>query len=526
MKCPACGTECVDYSRFCNICGSSLVAKPAEVEKKPREKKISFGKIAPLARGILLLAVALILLVTAFTPILRLDFGEVSRDLDGYYYDVSPVETVVIFANSLYNLTDEEIADTRLYDRLQDVVDDLGDALNQEKFEDLSKQDQRDAKKLITLTVRLAVRHEDTVSAPSILLAAILSIAYIALGILAFVFAVINFVAYFTGRGGCFSLTATLSVFAAMLLPVLHYSICNMLSGSSADISFTEDMYRVGAGVVISLIAIGIFVAYCIVERIFLAKDSISIKRYVVNAVVVILCIVMLILVAAPVVGITAETELSGKSDESEITVNLGSTFYNNFELTEKAIEELYDEMGGTSVAKESYVSGIVNRFGLYTSSDIRRGKADHVAVSILTYTLIYGFAPDAVRSFACTQVFTVLAAALVAVVLARAVIFFVLGEKRRRTVDIICSMAAAISTIGQIVFISIHTVSVNNILGDCGVKAGDLSAHICAAPIVLAVLAVLVCVAVYLDKAHVVAPVTEDAAPVIDDAVETEADC
>ena len=526
MKCPVCGTECVDHSRFCNMCGNALAVEPSVTEEKSKKHKPVLEKIAHIVRNSLLLAVALVLLVTAFTPILRIDFGELDRSLDGYYYNVSPVETVVIFANSLYNLTDEELEDTRIYDRLQDVVESLGDALDEESFEDLSREEQRDAKTLIRLTVRAAMRHEDSVSVPSVLLAALLSVAYIALAILAFIFAVINFVSCLTGGAGRFSLAATLSVFAAMLLPVLHYGICTMFAGSSADISFTEEMYRVGGGVVISLIAIGIFVAYCIVERILLARHTISIRRYVVNAVVVLLCIVMLILVAAPVVGITAETEISGKDNKWDVKVNLGASFYKNFELTEESIEEIYDSMGGTSVAKESYVSGLVSRFGLYTSSEIRRGKADHVAVSILAYAMIYGFAPTAVIPFAYVQMFTMLTAVLLAVLLARAVCFFVLGEKKKNMADIIFSAVAVLSTLGQIAFIVIHTVNVNNILGDCGLKASEIYAHICAAPIVIAVLGVLVCVAVCLDKAHVVAPVTEVAAPVTDDTAETEADC
>lgn len=501
MKCPACGARCGGRSRFCNMCGAPIPA-PTVNTADPEKKELGFGKIAPIVRNILLLAVSLVLLITAFTSIVRLDFGEISRDTEGYYYDVSPVETIVIFANSLYNLNDEEMEDNRLYDRLEDVMEDLGDALTEEKFEDLSKREQRDAKTLVKLTVRLAMRHEDAVSGPSVFFAALLSVAYVALGILAFVFATVNLVGFFIGGKSRFSVASTLSVFAAMLLPVLHYAIHVLLSHSSTEFSFTEQMYKVGAGVVISLVVVGVFVAYCLVERILLVRHTISVKRCIVNAIVILLCVVMLILVSAPAVGITAETELSGKSEEREIKVNLGSSFYGNFEMNEETIEDVYDSMGSTTVAKESFVKGLLGRFGLYTASDVRRGLADHVAVSILTYTMIYGYEPEMVSVFAYTQAFATLAAILVSVVLAHCVLYFVLGEKKR-WVDIICSLAAVLSFALEIAFIAIHTVSVNNTLSDCGVKFGDLSAHICAAPIILAVLAAFACVAACFDKAN-----------------------
>ena len=102
MKCPACGTKCAKGSRFCNMCGGPLATAPVVMEKVSKKEEGVLGKIAHILRNGLLLAVALILLITAFSPIVRIDFGELSRDLDGFYYNISPVETVVIFANSLY----------------------------------------------------------------------------------------------------------------------------------------------------------------------------------------------------------------------------------------------------------------------------------------------------------------------------------------------------------------------------------------------------------------------------------------
>ena len=504
MKCPICGTECADSSRFCNMCGASITANKVETvvvnAAKPAPKPaVTFDpkKIRLIVRNAVLALVAFILFLTSFMPVLRMNIGKMGNDkMEGLYYDISPLDTIILFGCSLTALDKEELQDSDLYEKYEDIMDDLYD-IDEDEYKDFSKEEKKTVQTLIKTLHQLALTSDEAVTGVSLTLVASLSVVYIIFSALAFLISLLSLLAHFTGKKTSFPVAVRLTTATAMMLPALYYLIRGILGENSYG-----DIYEFSAQAILSIVLVGALAVYCIIERIILARNTISIKRYVVNATVMLLCVVMLALSFSPVVGITADVLLEGKTSEKKVTVDVGMPMYTQFETTEGHIENAYDRMGEGKEARQTYIANITSEFKWYTLREVKDGHANYIASSVFNYTTIYKFNPSIVKFFAMVQLLSCALVILTVVLIARTLNFFILGDKKRGSDIALASVAIGMAVL-VFVALSLHVGVVNDVLDVCDIKSRDLSAHVCTAPIVMMVLAVAAMVATCFDKAR-----------------------
>ncbi len=515
MKCPVCGAECTESSRFCNVCGTALSAKSVETvvvshkkEKKREKTALNPLKIRLLVRNCVLLILSVLLLVSSFLPIIRVDFAEIEKDAKGLYYDVSPLESVVLMFNNMQNLDNEELLDTLLYEKITELGEDMEDN-DAEKYSDLSNREKRAVRKVIKLFARLSMRSEQNRLGVSVMSAGILSVFYILLAVAAFVLCLLNLLAQLFGWKSLFPFATKLTVISAMLLPVLYFCLYLVLAADIGKIG-SEKMLKMSAMVIINLCLVGAIAIYLFVERIIVARNTVSLKRSIVNALVITLSIVMLALLFAPTVGVNVNALLENKEKERDVKIDVNTSYFSSFELTEEQIEDMYDSLGKSTDDKIERIESLPGELRYYTATEVKRGEADYLASAMLMTPLVFQYTPTVVKLFSSAPLFCVIFALFASLVLAHSLCFFMLGDKKRY-VDIAFSSVMLLCLLLFVAVVIVNVSLVNITLDNCDISKMYMRAYVCAAPITLLVLAVVTFAVVFFDKVRKVVVSSKD---------------
>lgn len=190
--CINCGSQLTDEALFCSACGTkqetpevapydstkTATAPSVSEEICVDETEAPRADVAPasvakakrklpvfsIIRNSVILLVAFVLLIGSFMPISRIsaeDYNLFSIDeTEDIDFGVTTIQQVILIFDSFKELEDDEIMDSKIYEKIEDLTDDLED-LDEDDLDDLSSSDRKKFDKLFFNMLRLMMQSED-----------------------------------------------------------------------------------------------------------------------------------------------------------------------------------------------------------------------------------------------------------------------------------------------------------------------------------------------------------------------------
>ena len=217
--CINCGTSLVDEAKFCSACGHKQPTFTEQTETTPTIEQfvtqrvepiyqdtpnfIEYGsdkqlnkvekkktKIINLIKLITLSTLSLVMFIMAFLPIYK-----VEQKISGEKVSVSinAIDNVIFMFDSFHSETYDELEDSDLYYQLEELEEEVEDIYEEDG--EITPEVQRIISKYAKIFARLNLRSEDVSTTPSIITNGIISLTYLVISAITFIFAVIKLLA-------------------------------------------------------------------------------------------------------------------------------------------------------------------------------------------------------------------------------------------------------------------------------------------------------------------------------------------
>ena len=478
--CIYCGTELLPEALFCSHCGkrqemAASVAEPvaeaqtvveeatpaaitveavteqpvAAPEKKPRKKL----PVVSFIRNALILMLAIVMTVAAFVPFSTIEVSSDDMDIGmtGVEFDVelefTAIDNVVLFFDSLKQISEEELVDTKLYEKIEEKAEEFAELVVDNKvndFDDLDGRAEEIFYDIIYLSVRLAMQSDMAKTPVAYSTQAILSLLYILVALAFLVFAILNFICTFglMKRAQEPMYKWTLAMLSA--IPALITSLAYALFAS-----FTSEVEMSDMTVTALILSLSVLVVVFVLRLVFGKKDGKL--RPVARAIAMGLAITVICVALAPVAVSTVKTEFNGstKAKEADIWVDYSSlTDFTIPDPTMEDIEEVRDEY--TAAGKTAYYEQLFSSF-----ARLSKLKAEDTAGELLNSALLVSLVATKTNesvpaTIALAPLFAILTVIGAAIVLWQNTLYFVSGKYSRATViaSKIASAAFAVITL------------------------------------------------------------------------------
>ena len=476
--CTECGTELAENAKFCTECGA-MANQKNETQKPVKEKGSKKPFVINLIKRSLVLAIAILMLVVAFLPIMVYEVDVYGEDIDIKF---SAVDGVILFVNSIYSLDDEDIESDmdELYDEIQDVVS--------EHREDWKYGEELDVlapylKKAINLTYRSDM-YDASVSTG---LVAILCVAYVVIAILLAVFATLSFIAVFKKQMKSRERISILLLGLQAILALITSYAFNTLYGTSLtmDTVMIEHEY---AGVQIMVFVIGCLTltAFAVIRLFIEEKAKARASTIVKYALSLTFVFALLFSAFAPVVRTEIKAAFDGGETRKASSTMGGSIFF-ALELSERARDEL-DNTNETEVIED--IKSNVEYLELYTKREYEKGKAE--AINQMIYSGIFlGFGAYKLSGlFAFGGIAIVLVFACACILIWQYGLEIATGKRACKAVAITAKVIAIMMAFIALVLTIVTIVVINNNAKEIGVS---YTAQISAGPILMLLFAIAV---------------------------------
>jgi len=218
--CKACGETLSETEKFCHNCGARV--QPDKVEEQPREEiaipaapKAVEAPVSPkkakkpvtvslIIKKSVALLLSILLMVFAFLPTLTISFDP--EDLysgldlgDNVYVDLTAIDAIILYSDSLQSLDYEELYDSDLGEEYDDIIDDLSQFVQvEEDLESLDKEDKKDVAELLSklyyVALRMQAQNEEFDAPSSALVSVIVAVVLFAACLAFFILATLDLV--------------------------------------------------------------------------------------------------------------------------------------------------------------------------------------------------------------------------------------------------------------------------------------------------------------------------------------------
>ena len=401
--CIYCGKMMATEANFCPYCGKrqpvcdtaakeieteaisvadetpTPVAEPiaAAPEVSPAPKKERKFSITTLVRNSVILIVAITMLVFAFLPIIKFEAEYAGVDIE---LKISPVNQVVLLFDSFLTLDDEDIEETRLYERSEEIIETLYDE-GITSIDDISEEDKKLLSELSLIVMRLMVQHEDF-SAPVVYyVSSVFAIIYILNAVALLILALLNLFASLKLIGGAEDKMYKWTTRALTLTPVLL-----MTAFYCINISLGENLTpKMSGGAILTLILSSATILTAFVLRFVLNKSARTL-RLIPRAIAITLSIVVICLAFAPALQTSIHTTFNGSEKAKTAEIAMGASFFTLYHVTDDVAEKLEDmiEYDNTKTKQEK-LAAIFDRF-----EDLTRKESEGVlGISVNSELLI-----------------------------------------------------------------------------------------------------------------------------------------
>ncbi len=345
-------------------------------------------------KTLIILVISGILLVSAFLPIVSYSTDEFEgMDLDETLtINMSPVRNVVLMFDSFANKDNEDIADSDLADEVNDLLKDLEDEIEADYDDiEISSKGMRMISKMVYLELRMGLQSEDNAMRIPFIISSFASLAYIALVIVLFVFALLNFLAYFGGKEVNIKKTVMFLCAIPAALILNYFATANAMYGVYMS-QIADGELGVGTvlGIVFSVLAIAALITFAFVFD----RVKFNLKRYLVRIGVLVVAFVALMSVFMPLSSVSLEGKFAGRNSKTKVSVMQTAGYFGALAATDDekdAWDKAYDngefekDSEGEWTDSFGYLSTL-NAFAGDEVKEYRNGDNQQACDNRLTY--------------------------------------------------------------------------------------------------------------------------------------------
>lgn len=500
--CRGCGEELVPEALFCSKCGFP-VSKPIE-NNATKSKSINKGYVKGIITKSIVTLVALLAFVFAFLPVITVKTKIYDIKVD---FNVSVIDGIVFSFDAMQSLDDEELEDTRLYEKISDLSDEL-DKNDSDADDD---EIERIVRKLLPLSIRLMLKSDAAPYAPSYTLNIFIGIIYLLVTVALLAFSVLDLVFFILKKENIKYSASALRLLTSIpaLSLVVYIAMRFSFFSSTMDIGFAQLSSGIGSGVLLNLIFTLALTIWLAVERIFIVeKPKVSAGIIVKRSLSLAVAVLLLFSVFIPVISFKVKTQFENSDEEKFAVTKLDSDIFNEFALTDDMIEAFEKYEG--SEADESLM-WYYNSLSSYTKRQFETGKANIVNTTILFYAFNgYGGAKISwlIALIPMLMIFTSLMAAVIVWLNLYSI---TTGKSMHASVSICAKIFAVLFTVLAlaivIVFITIASYNLENALEAAELAKSRIGVKIAAGSIVALVSSVIMAsvpVRIKKKKAHI----------------------
>ncbi len=370
--CQNCGEQLNTEQKFCHSCGKATsVKKSLSEEKRIRSHKKQ--KIISIVKSSVILAMAIIVLLSAFLPLVKCkdDFSDIG--LTDYKITVkfNSIDAIKIFIASFDKLDESDTLEL-LEELLQEALEYANDWEDGEELDELSR--------LAKNAIFMLVRSEEFRVTPGIVFTGILSILQIAVSVALVIFSALSLAAQFTGKVKDFSL---LSFILLGLSAIITFTNIYSLKSSFGltDISFKTTGIQISA-LLFTVLTVLAFAGL----NIFLNK-KISVGNTIKRTLATSFAVVLLCSTFAPIVNTEIKALLKNNDEETRVTAALDSSLFSYLTVSEQQIENLENSKKSDikNIAKTTFEG-----FSSYTKREFKKGEADAINKTMYSQLLLY----------------------------------------------------------------------------------------------------------------------------------------
>ena len=398
--CSECGAELAQGQLFCHLCGKKREQScEAACEKPVSVKRTALGWI----RRSLTLLMSILFIALAFLPIVSY---RTTIDDEKVGFSFSAIDSIVFCFDSMRELDEEDIVDSRLYERVMDLTE-MGDV-------------EEETDKFVKLVVRLVLQSDNEPLRPQYIVSALVSLLYLLLAVAFFAVCLVDFIFFALGKGKD-KLARTILIMLAAIPPLsLFASLCHTASygviPSLGGVMPACTMTMGGAIITLVVVSVAILI-YLAVEKYFLSenKPGASAWAIVKRSLSAVACLLMMLSVVFPMVNYRVKTNFAESQKETRETRALGVSYFGYFLLDESEVEALEGWNEEENYAK---LEEEASWYSTFSRSEFRNGEACYIDSDMLIMGFCgFGGAKGGVL-ISLVTVFAILASLLGAVLL------------------------------------------------------------------------------------------------------------
>lgn len=349
----------------------------APEQKKPSDKRSAIK----LVKNALLLALAFVMLIMAFLPVVGFDIEELLEtagfddvldyidDPDDIELRISPIKAWLLSLDALKELDEEDLLESTLTEDLEDLMNDLPDELDS-KEEEITDEGIEIFNRILWIQLRLSLQGEDADLSPALAAFWVLSTVYILLAVTLFILSLLNLLSHFAPSLDHPLLSKALTT-VFTLMPVVTVALLY------AAISFTgtQGIFIGGGPIVIlilSAVAVGMLIAHSIAFEEHQAK-----LRPIARIIACVLALTVVLLCFAPLVTTVISTEFRNASAKRTASIRLNSSFFNELSVSGSE-KEAFDALeGSTKNQTKARLEELFSVFKIYTRKQVANGAAN-----------------------------------------------------------------------------------------------------------------------------------------------------
>lgn len=441
------------------VYGAPAAAPMPVRAKKPRSPMVTRILSVRFFRNAAILLLSMFVLLAAFLPVVRVQSDDLSYGITGVEIRYGGIDAVLLTADSLHKDTKDEIMDSKLYRRYEEVYDEGKEAFDGvddiDRFDQMSRKQQKLFVQMVKLLTRIGARSENVAFSPATMIAAIAFVLYALFALGFFVVALLQFLLWLlrgrsiggaAGRMLCFVPGATLALHFAFRL-----FMGNLFKTSPAG--------SIVAAIVAALVLlIASMVTGLVTKEIRLRVGSSVRAVFTATCALVLLSVLLLSPLSVRLTGKLRQSSSGTPSDTvSTVKVKIGWDFFDSISMTEEQIDK-----------SEDVIESSLSSLGYFTRSSFVRQNEGAVSALDTAIAYVLRMATSDGRGvgvFAYVPVLAFLAVLAGAWMMEESLLYFVVGGEKRLTC--LLSRVTVIVTVLLLLVALIVTVIVCNVTID-----------------------------------------------------------
>ncbi|MBR2612116.1 MAG: zinc ribbon domain-containing protein [Clostridia bacterium] len=465
--------------RFCLRCGEALIEKDSLLRKKSKKDWFSITK------QLVLPLIALLFLVFSFLPVFQWDLGESLDVNEKIPVRFSAMDNVIVMFDAAMDDTAEDIQNSRLYEKFEDIMEEIKDREIDPTDEDLrlSRSDKRLLEQFTKISMRLTLRSETTKLTAKYVVSAVVSVLYICFAIVLFIFALITAIRTIKGESVCKTIVQKLLAFSPFAVLITYFV--------NKNIVFIPT--KPALNIVPLIVVIAYIITYTIL--VLIKEKKMSIKTIVFKSLAVVLSFIMVCSVFGGFFTVGVKGIFKNGSEERTAETTLDISYYLNHEMDEETLEDLVD------VSQPEKIKTILSTLpGLFSAKEIREGVADNAISNATLQVALYMF-EDVTTVFALLYYLVILLAVFAGIFGSNVLVSMMsCAQQEKNILNYISSAIAAVLTIITFVLNTLFVVSINDQVRIFKM-AKDFYCYITATPVILLILSILSFVCIFFFK-------------------------